>query len=760
MWKKSWLANKFRRRSIFWKTFFLVSIMSIVSMLVFGVFVNQLMVRSQRSRIHELSLTQLQQTSQDVEMRLEVLQENMEQALWSTDFVSLMVNPMTRNSDSNYRVVNTLGSYVSGNSLIKKAWLYVPALEEVYSSTGNYIVLEDSSEKMAIYHYLQNYAGNRESSEETNGILYRFGNRVIQVVDFCVPNFIGALFFEIDLEQLDQIIQKNYPASAAMDNTVYVYDRTGTPLFHDDTAAVLDFSEEELFLTDDSDNADASWYLYASDSLNWYFVRSTESGSGISASWNSLMGLMLPFFLLYFFISQVYSMYITKTVYRPINRLLQIADRSYPMAERPGKPEGIHNEIDYLELVYADTLDQNIQHRQLMNSISNDLMEQLFRSLLSGKSLTEEYIRSTLEGTGNQALIGGRYVAMVGALQMPEDREPTIVEASLYQRSIINLITQYEAENCQRFSFYMEKDILVVVCCFSAEVSAIRVKQDMKAFEEMIQKNTADLPYHMLLGRGKVYNEITSVRYSYQEALAEVRYQQYMDDENSAEMNSDGFDHKYYEERARQVAEMAEKGSREEAEAMAQALIGELSESEESKRLDYCEMFVDAMLEKMIAGRVSSAELKALGLSHSNEELEKNLSTGEMSAYMMNFCSNAIRVIQSGSKKNRYKYVSDARDYIEAHYYDGNLSLNSVSEAIGISAPYLSGVFNEVMKENFNSYLNSYRVKQAKQFLEETSQSVAEVGYKCGFNSAQSFSRVFKKHTGFTPGQYREKNRG
>ena len=65
-----------------------------------------------------------------------------------------------------------------------------------------------------------------------------------------------------------------------------------------------------------------------------------------------------------------------------------------------------------------------------------------------------------------------------------------------------------------------------------------------------------------------------------------------------------------------------------------------------------------------------------------------------------------------------------------------------------------------MIKENFNSYLNSYRVKQAKQFLEETSQNIAEIGYKCGFNSAQSFSRVFKKYTGYTPGQYREWKKG
>lgn len=762
MWKNNRWVSVWRKKSIFWKTFWMVSLISVVSMLIFGIFVNQLMLNSQRSRIHELSLTQLRQTSQDVEMRLDVLEENMEQVLWSNDFVSLMVNPLSRNSDSNYRVLSSLNSYVEGNRLIKKAWLYVPALDEVYSSTGNYIVLDSSSEKMSIQSYLNTYAEHRESNDNTNCIIFHFGDRLLQVVDFCVPNFIGALFFEIDLDMLNQIVQANMSETVNDANRVYIFDEEGKALYSNkadtNTEEIL-LDQPELFLTDGNDNSDASWYLHQSEILGWSFVRSAKDAGGMAFGWDSIMGLMIPFLLIYFLISQMYSMYISRSIYRPINRLMQIADRGYHSEKHAVNSEEVHNEMDYLELVYTDALDENTQYRQLMNSISHDIMEQLFRSLLSGKSLSEEYIRGTLEGTGNSTLVSGLYVAIAMTLEMPEDRKPTIVETGLYQRSMISLISQHPEEFCQRFPFYMEKEVLVVVCCYDGDVSALGVKQDLKAFVEMICDKTQDLPYRILLGRGKVYNDIHSLRYSYQEALAEVRYQQYMDDE-SEEMASDGFDRKYYEERARQVVEMAEKGSREEAEAMAQVLISELGQSEEAKRQDYCEMIVDAMLEKLISGRVSSAELKELGLSHSSEELGQVIKNGEMDRYMMNFCSNAIRAIQSGSKKNRFKYVNDAKEYLEAHYFDGNLSLNSVSEAIGISAPYLSGVFNEVMKENFNSYLNSYRVKQAKQFLEETSQSVAEIGYKCGFNSAQSFSRVFKKHTGFTPGQYREKKRG
>lgn len=77
-----------------------------------------------------------------------------------------------------------------------------------------------------------------------------------------------------------------------------------------------------------------------------------------------------------------------------------------------------------------------------MEAVSNDLMEQLFRSLLTGKTLTMDYINRTMEGTGNRSLIAGRYIAMAGVMVTPEDREPTVVETGLYQRGVIGSVSR------------------------------------------------------------------------------------------------------------------------------------------------------------------------------------------------------------------------------------------------------------------------------------------------------------------------------
>ena len=59
------------------------------------------------------------------------------------------------------------------------------------------------------------------------------------------------------------------------------------------------------------------------------------------------------------------------------------------------------------------------------------------------------------------------------------------------------------------------------------------------------------------------------------------------------------------------------------------------------------------------------------------------------------------------------------------------------------------------MGGGFTDYLNQYRIAKAKPLLEKNELTISEVGEQVGFNSAQSFIRVFKKYEGETPGQYR-----
>ncbi|MDR1586726.1 MAG: helix-turn-helix domain-containing protein [Treponema sp.] len=88
--------------------------------------------------------------------------------------------------------------------------------------------------------------------------------------------------------------------------------------------------------------------------------------------------------------------------------------------------------------------------------------------------------------------------------------------------------------------------------------------------------------------------------------------------------------------------------------------------------------------------------------------------------------------------------------------YTRKISLQEIADASGLSAPYFSTIFKEEMGENLSNYLNRLRVGKARDMLTETELALCEVAAACGFEDQSWFSKIFKSHTGISPGKYRE----
>ncbi|HOP63671.1 MAG TPA: helix-turn-helix domain-containing protein [Spirochaetota bacterium] len=95
----------------------------------------------------------------------------------------------------------------------------------------------------------------------------------------------------------------------------------------------------------------------------------------------------------------------------------------------------------------------------------------------------------------------------------------------------------------------------------------------------------------------------------------------------------------------------------------------------------------------------------------------------------------------------------------EKIFADEELTLRDLASELGISQHQLSQILNEKLKKNFNTFVNEYRVEEAKKMLiDEPARSILSIGIAVGFNSNTAFSTVFSKITGTTPSQFR-KNR-
>lgn len=102
----------------------------------------------------------------------------------------------------------------------------------------------------------------------------------------------------------------------------------------------------------------------------------------------------------------------------------------------------------------------------------------------------------------------------------------------------------------------------------------------------------------------------------------------------------------------------------------------------------------------------------------------------------------------------------------EKLYENSTLTLNDVAERLGITSKQVSGLINRGFRQNFNDFVNTYRVEAVKtRFAQQDHErfTILSIALACGFNSKTTFNRVFKRLTARTPVQYlreRSKEKG
>ncbi|GAB5554368.1 MAG: hypothetical protein Sapg2KO_39590 [Saprospiraceae bacterium] len=92
-------------------------------------------------------------------------------------------------------------------------------------------------------------------------------------------------------------------------------------------------------------------------------------------------------------------------------------------------------------------------------------------------------------------------------------------------------------------------------------------------------------------------------------------------------------------------------------------------------------------------------------------------------------------------------------------YLNPDLTVAKLANELDVNVTDLSLLINHHLSKNFHTFINHYRIKKAETLLKEPTKkyTIQEILYQVGFNSKSSFNGSFKKQTGLTPTQYRDK---
>ncbi len=118
--------------------------------------------------------------------------------------------------------------------------------------------------------------------------------------------------------------------------------------------------------------------------------------------------------------------------------------------------------------------------------------------------------------------------------------------------------------------------------------------------------------------------------------------------------------------------------------------------------------------------------------------------------------SQAAFMMFRGQKDHQDEEVRQAQEYIETEYQN-KLTVDELASMVAVSRRSFERRFKQATGNTVIEYLQRVKVEAAKRSFESTRKNIGEVMYDVGYTDTKAFRTVFKKITGLTPIEYRNK---
>lgn len=136
------------------------------------------------------------------------------------------------------------------------------------------------------------------------------------------------------------------------------------------------------------------------------------------------------------------------------------------------------------------------------------------------------------------------------------------------------------------------------------------------------------------------------------------------------------------------------------------------------------------------------------------EACMKNL-VGLRAMLRQKYASSPLAPLTSVANNNvDSRFLQEMTDIIEAHFSDSNLSVDFLTEQMGISRSSLYNKIKSLTDKTPNELIQLMRLKKAAQLLMEKKYRINEICYMVGFNNPSYFSKCFSKQFGMKPGEF------
>ena len=127
----------------------------------------------------------------------------------------------------------------------------------------------------------------------------------------------------------------------------------------------------------------------------------------------------------------------------------------------------------------------------------------------------------------------------------------------------------------------------------------------------------------------------------------------------------------------------------------------------------------------------------------------------EISSLFFKIFEDIAKELERTRSSKHDQLLSTIMNIINKEYASQNISLETISSAVGMSPNYLNRLFKRMTSKSVSDFINETRMEKAKSLLATTDVSVGKISETVGFISSKYFYTLFKKMNGVTPNEYR-----
>ncbi|OPJ66079.1 response regulator [Clostridium chromiireducens] len=305
------------------------------------------------------------------------------------------------------------------------------------------------------------------------------------------------------------------------------------------------------------------------------------------------------------------------------------------------------------------------------------------------------------------------------------------------------------------------KKIIIVQADKEVEISELN-QSFIKVLNSILQFGSEELQTKLNIGVGNAYNQIYSIYKSYLNAKEALKYKYVLGTNRLihaselAECRQKSFVYPIEKEKALISAIIVGK---DDSLNMLRELLKEIA------NLLNFDIFKINITFTQIVYNIYNNVLKKYSFLEDVYDLSKIVKIGflgvetleDIENQLMDNIAKLIDIIKEYSLNQSDNIVQRACEYVLNHI-DEDITLTSIASNLNISKNYLCSIFKQQTGENFLEYATKAKMERAKILLKRHDYKVYEVSDMLGYKETAYFSKLFKKHTGYTPAEYKKSN--